>query len=137
MTSDQGHVRVENVEIRFQWRDGPVTALAPDTFELFPQTLTTRIGPTGFGKSTLMNAIGGFVTPSSWRITLDGAVIGEPSEQVGVIFQQYALFPWLSALDKVRFGLRKREDIDRARAALEEVGLTAHADKFPQALSGA
>jgi NitT/TauT family transport system ATP-binding protein len=141
MTSDQGHVRVENVEIRFQGRDGPVTALAPTTLELAPRTFTALIGPSGCGKSTLMNAIGGFVTPSSGRITLDGAVIDKPSDQVGVIFQQYALFPWLSALDNVRFGLkrfglRKREEIDRARAALEEVGLTPHADKFPQALSG-
>lgn len=58
-----------------------------------------------------------------------------------MIFQQYALFPWFTALNNVRYGLKqfglsKREEMDRARAALAEVGLEAHADKYPQQLSG-
>ena len=88
-----------------------------------------------------MNAIAGFVQPAEGRITLDGAQIRGPSPDVGVIFQQYALFPWFTALGNIRFGLKqfgfsKREEIDRARAALDEVGLGAHAEKYPQQLSG-
>ncbi|WP_422073226.1 ABC transporter ATP-binding protein [Tranquillimonas rosea] len=139
--TQQGHVRVEDVEIRFKGKEGPVTALAPTTLDLAPETFTALIGPSGCGKSTLMNAIGGFVEPSAGRITLDGVPLDGPPEQIGVIFQQYALFPWFTALDNVRFGLKrfrlpKAEEIDRARGALEEVGLLSHADKYPQELSG-
>ncbi|SFE71500.1 ABC transporter ATP-binding protein [Roseivivax sediminis] len=143
MTNDikEGHVRVEDVTINFAGKSGPVTALDTTSVELKPGTFTALIGPSGCGKSTLMNAIGGFVTPSTGRITLDGTPITGPSTKVGVIFQQYGLFPWFTALGNVRFGLKryglpKSEEIDRARAALDEVGLGAHADKFPQQLSG-
>ena len=63
--TQQGHVRVEDVEIRFKGKEGPVTALAPTTLDLAPETFTALIGPSGCGKSTLMNAIGGFVEPSA------------------------------------------------------------------------
>jgi NitT/TauT family transport system ATP-binding protein len=140
-TQSLGDVRVDDVEIRFKGKHGPVTALASTSLRLHPGTFTALIGPSGCGKSTLMNAIGGFVAPSAGAITIDGAGITGPSEKVGVIFQQYALFPWFTALGNVRFALRrfglpKSEEIDRARAALDEVGLTQHADKFPQQLSG-
>ncbi|MEM8957903.1 MAG: ABC transporter ATP-binding protein [Pseudomonadota bacterium] len=136
-----GRVRIEDLVIRFKGKQGETTALERTALELEPGTFTALIGPSGCGKSTLMNAIGGFVAPSEGRITLDGAPITGPSAEVGVIFQQYALFPWFSALGNVRFGLKqfglpKSEEVDRARAALAEVGLSDHADKFPQQLSG-
>lgn len=136
-----GHVSIEDVTIRFKTRQGDVTALARTSLTLNPGTFTALIGPSGCGKSTLMNAIAGFVAPAEGRITLDGRAITGPSPEVGVIFQQYALFPWFSALGNVRFGLKqfrlsKREEIDRARAALAEVGLEHHAERFPQQLSG-
>ncbi|AJE46855.1 ABC transporter ATP-binding protein [Celeribacter indicus] len=137
----QGDVRIDNVSIRFKGRKGPVTALDPTTLRLRPGTFTALIGPSGCGKSTLMNAIGGFVAPATGAITIDGAEVTGPSDKVGVIFQQYALFPWFTALGNVRFALRrfglpKREETERARAALAEVGLESHADKYPQQLSG-
>lgn len=136
-----GRVDVEDLVIRFKGRQGDMTALERTNVTLEPGSFTALIGPSGCGKSTLMNAIAGFVDPSEGRITLDGRPISGPSPDVGVIFQQYALFPWFSALGNVRFGLKQfglspREEIDRARAALEEVGLGKHADKYPQQLSG-
>ncbi|WP_343504122.1 ABC transporter ATP-binding protein [Alloyangia pacifica] len=136
-----GDVRINDVAITFKGKQGPVTALETTTLRLHPGTFTALIGPSGCGKSTLMNAIGGFVEPSSGAITIDGAAVRGPSDKVGVIFQQYALFPWFTALGNVRFALRrfglpKAEEIDRARAALAEVGLAQHAGKFPQELSG-
>lgn len=137
----KGHVSARQLSIRFDGRDGPVTALAPTDLDLKPGTFTALIGPSGCGKSTLMNAIGGFVPASSGSLTLDSEEITAPSEKVGVIFQQYALFPWFTALDNVRFGLKRfglsrAEETARAMSALEEVGLTEHRDKYPQALSG-
>ncbi|MCD1618679.1 ABC transporter ATP-binding protein [Salipiger marinus] len=136
-----GHVRVDQVSITFKGKEGPVTALAPTTLHLAPGSFTALIGPSGCGKSTLMNAIAGFVTPASGAITLDGTGISGPRPDVGVIFQQYALFPWFTALGNVKFalkrlGLPKAELQDRAMAALEEVNLADHARKFPQELSG-
>jgi len=137
----KGRVEIDDVVIRFKGRHGPVTALSRTSHVLEPGTFTALIGPSGCGKSTLMNAIAGFVTPSEGSLRLDGRPIAGPSPEVGVIFQQYALFPWFTALDNVRYGLKqfglpRREEIDRARAALAEVGLEAHADKYPQQLSG-
>ncbi|MEM1078663.1 MAG: ABC transporter ATP-binding protein [Pseudomonadota bacterium] len=136
-----GRVGIEDVVIRFGTRRGEMTALDRTRLVLEPGTFTALIGPSGCSKSTLMNAIAGFVTPSEGRLTLDGTPITGPSNDVGVIFQQYALFPWFTALGNVRFGLKQlglsqAEEIERARAALDEVGLSSHADKYPQQLSG-
>lgn len=138
---ETGRVEIDNVVIRFRGRQGDVTALSRTSHVLEPGTFTSLIGPSGCGKSTLMNAIAGFVRPAEGQVRLDGRAITGPSPEVGVIFQQYALFPWFTALGNVRYGLKqfrlsRREEIDRARAALAEVGLEAHADKYPQQLSG-
>ena len=137
----KGRVEIDDVVIRFRGRQGLVTALERTRHVLEPGTFTALIGPSGCGKSTLMNAIAGFVTPAEGSVRLDGRTIAGPSPEVGVIFQQYALFPWFTALNNVRFGLKqfglpRGEEIDRARAALAEVGLSAHEDKYPQQLSG-
>lgn len=136
-----GHVRVDRLSITFAGQQGPVTALAPTTLHLAPGSFTALIGPSGCGKSTLMNAIAGFVEPAGGAMTLDQAEITGPSPDVGVIFQQYALFPWFTALGNVKFalkrlGLPKAELHDRAMAALDEVNLAQHAGKFPGQLSG-
>ncbi|MGB0696200.1 MAG: ABC transporter ATP-binding protein [Rhodospirillaceae bacterium] len=136
-----GQVEIDDVVIRFKGKKGEMTALAETRLTLEPGTFTALIGPSGCGKSTLMNAIAGFVTPSAGQITLDGKKVTGPSNEVGVIFQQYALFPWFTALGNVRFGLKqfglsRSEELDRAHAALAEVGLSKHADKYPQQLSG-
>ncbi|MXN17773.1 ATP-binding cassette domain-containing protein [Pseudooceanicola sp. GBMRC 2024] len=141
ISQSKGRVEIDNVLIRFKGRQGPVTALERTSHTLEPGTFTALIGPSGCGKSTLMNAIAGFVQPAEGTLRLDGRPISGPSPEVGVIFQQYALFPWFTALGNVRFGLKqfrlsRQEEIARARAALEEVGLGAHADKYPQQLSG-
>ena len=118
-----------------------VTALSPTDLILRPGEFAAIIGPSGCGKSTLLNAVAGFVEPSTGKVLIDGEEIGGPDPEVGVIFQQYALFPWLNALANVEFPLRRfsigrKERRSRALAALSEVGLADHVRKYPGQLSG-
>ncbi|HEY8633910.1 MAG TPA: ABC transporter ATP-binding protein [Candidatus Dormibacteraeota bacterium] len=108
------------------------------------------LGPNGAGKTTLLRAIAGLVPIASGRIQLDGQVLEDaatgdyvPTEQrpIGVVFQDYLLFPHLSVLDNVAFGLRSRgtrpkEAAGKAAAWLDRVGLSSYARAKPDALSG-
>ncbi len=108
------------------------------------------LGPNGAGKTTLLRAIAGLVPIASGRIQLDGQVLEDaatgdyvPTEQrpIGVVFQDYLLFPHLSVLDNVAFGLRSRgtrpkEAAEKAAAWLDRVGLSSYARAKPDALSG-
>jgi NitT/TauT family transport system ATP-binding protein len=99
------------------------------------------VGPSGCGKSTLLDLLGGLTPPSSGRILLDGRPIVGPARDRGIVFQQYALFPWRTAAENVEFGLdiaglepRQRRDI--ARHHLDLVDLSPFADRYPHELSG-
>ncbi|MFH6787004.1 MULTISPECIES: ABC transporter ATP-binding protein [Methylobacterium] len=137
-----GRVRVDGVAIRFPSSGGrQVDALAPTGLVLEPGSFTALIGPSGCGKSTLLNAVAGFVPVSSGRIDVDGKAVSGPDPEVGVVFQQYALFPWLTAAQNVgfalkRFGLANAERRSRALAHLAEVGLEGRGDLYPGQLSG-
>jgi molybdate transport system ATP-binding protein len=112
--------------------------------------LVVLLGPNGAGKTTLLRALAGLVALEGGRVVLDGAVLDDvaagthvPTERrpVGFVFQDYLLFPHLSALENVAFGLRARgvgrvEARRRAAAWLDRVGLAAHAGSRPRALSG-
>lgn len=99
------------------------------------------VGPSGCGKSTLLNIVAGFEPPTTGRAVLDGQVITRPGAERGVVFQQGALFNWLTTLENVAFGPRARgipaaEARTKAREMLEMVGLGSFADKYPYQLSG-
>ena len=112
--------------------------------------LVVLLGPNGAGKTTLLRALAGLLALDRGRVVLDGAVLEDaaagswvPTEQrpIGFVFQDYLLFPHLSALENVAFGLRARglgrtEARRRARAWLDRVGLAGHAGARPRALSG-
>jgi ABC-type nitrate/sulfonate/bicarbonate transport system ATPase subunit len=99
------------------------------------------IGPSGCGKSTLLNLIAGFEKATSGDVLLDGVNITGPGPDRGVVFQEGALFPWLSVLDNVcygpkRLGVPRERYLAEAHAILEEVGLLAFAQHLPAELSG-
>jgi NitT/TauT family transport system ATP-binding protein len=99
------------------------------------------LGPSGCGKSTLLNLLAGFETPSEGTLLFDGKTVSRPGPDRGVVFQEAALFPWLSVWENVIFGPRvqglPRADYeDRARKLLKTVGLEAFADALPVQLSG-
>jgi NitT/TauT family transport system ATP-binding protein len=133
-------VDIADVSITYRGRRATTVALQPTSITLAPSSFTALIGPSGCGKSTLMNAVGGFVDIAGGTLTIDGTAVTGPNPEVGVIFQQYALFPWFTALGNVKFALKrfkltKQELESRALQALAEVGLHKQAKKFPGQLA--
>lgn len=118
-----------------------VTALENFTFEVRQGEFLAVIGPSGCGKSTLLYTIAGLEQPTAGRILLDGQAIAGPSPDRQLIFQEASLFPWLSVLDNVAWGLRikgigKSECTDRAMHFIRKVGLADSIKKHPHELSG-
>ena len=112
----------------------PVEALRPTSMEIEPGEFIALVGPSGCGKSTLLNVLAGFIKPSVGRALVGGDPITKPNIDHGMVFQDYALFPWLNVIDNVAFGLERQgmalaERHDRAREYLEMVGLKDFADK--------
>ncbi len=107
-----------------------------------PGEFISLLGPSGCGKTTLLNLLSGFQTPLSGTILINGAPVRPEMPELGYVFQSPQLFPWLSALDNVRFGLRMQAQLgvkaqkDKAMHYLSLVGLASSADKLPYQLSG-
>ncbi|MGL9772909.1 MAG: ABC transporter ATP-binding protein [Sodalis sp. (in: enterobacteria)] len=136
-----GHVVIDDISIRYGGRRQPPLALDVTRLDLAPGTFSAIIGPSGCGKSTLLNAVAGFIPPASGEIRIDGLVLNGPCAEVGVIFQHYALFLWLTALGNVKFALNRfklpRAELhQRALATLEEVGPASLGHHYPGQLSG-
>jgi len=132
----------ENVSRRY----GKVDAVSGVSLELKPGEIACLLGPSGCGKTTLLRIAAGIERPTGGRVLFDGAEMAGPQNfvppekrNIGLMFQDFALFPHLSILDNVAFGLR---DLARAEArrialhALERVGLAGLARSFPHHLSG-
>jgi NitT/TauT family transport system ATP-binding protein len=116
-------------------------ALGGVDLEIADQEFVTIVGPSGCGKSTMLNILAGLDEPTSGRVTVDGEPVSGPSPDRGVIFQQYALFPWLTVRKNVEFGLKiaglgAEERRRRAEHFIDLVGLTQFADAYPKTLSG-
>lgn len=99
------------------------------------------VGPSGSGKSVFLDIVGGLSIPTSGVVYLDDKPVGGPSPKTGYVFQQYALFPWRTALSNVEFGLESRglakeERVQIARELLSLFGLSEFEDRFPYQLSG-
>jgi NitT/TauT family transport system ATP-binding protein len=116
-------------------------ALDDVSFSVGSGEFVVLVGPSGCGKSTLIDLLGGLSKPNSGQILLDGKAIEGPGLDRGIVFQQYALFPWRSALENVEFGLEAKglspkERREVARNHLELVGLSGFENRFPHELSG-
>ena len=112
------------------------------TFAVQPERLTVLIGPSGCGKSTLVNILAGYEPPDAGEATLLGEPVRGPSSERLVVFQETALFPWMTTFQNIVYGpmvqrnrARKHVEAD-AIALLEHVGLKDFRDKYPSQLSG-
>ena len=112
------------------------------SFVLEKGKLTVLIGPSGCGKSTLINALAGYEKPDTGSITLDGKEISGPGPDRLVVFQETALFPWMTTFENVSYGPKVRKEMPAAELRettmklLEMVGLQDFKDKYPSQLSG-
>jgi putative spermidine/putrescine transport system ATP-binding protein len=123
---------------------GTVQALNKLSVEIAPGEFVALLGPSGCGKTTALRILAGFETADSGSVTVNGkdiAPVAAAKRDMGMVFQSYSLFPNMSALDNVGFGLRMRriagsERKRRAGELLDMVGLTEHARRYPHQLSG-
>jgi len=122
-------------------RDGGITALRNVSFSIRTAEFVGLLGPSGCGKSTLLRCIAGLEPVSSGRITMNGATIDGPPEDMGIVFQRDVLLDWLTVLRNVLLPCRVRrlpvvEWVAKARALLELMGLRGLENRYPWELSG-
>jgi NitT/TauT family transport system ATP-binding protein len=138
-------VRIAAKNLRLEYRDETRgdhhVAVDHLSIEVLANEFLCVVGPSGCGKSTLIAAIAGFLRPTAGELTLDGRRIDGPGADRGVVFQEYALLPWMTVLDNVALGpklrgVRLAERHERARHYLAMANLSDAAAKYPHELSG-
>ncbi len=134
---------LHRVSKSFEDRGRDTAAVADISLTVREGEFVSIIGPSGCGKTTLLNLIGGFVSPTTGTVTLDGAPIAGPGPDRGIVFQDYGVFPWLSVRDNIAFGLKLGANaVPRAERDaiceryLEVMGLGDFRHAYPKALSG-
>ncbi|MFI6509488.1 ABC transporter ATP-binding protein [Streptosporangium sp. NPDC050855] len=126
---------------RIRGSSRPFTAVQGVDLDVREGEFLTLVGPSGCGKFTLLDLIAGLTAPTGGEILIDGEVVNGPGLDRGVVFQQYALFPWRTALGNIEFGLEakavpRKERRERARHYLDLVGLGGFEHRYPHELSG-
>jgi NitT/TauT family transport system ATP-binding protein len=134
-------ISVRDVRKTFALRNEEFVALDGVSLDIADNEFVTVVGPSGCGKSTLLNILAGLEEPTSGHALVDGAEVAGPGPERGVIFQQYALFPWLTVRKNIEFGLKvaglgRAERRERAEHFVRLVGLEQFADALPKMLSG-
>jgi len=134
-------LQIRGVSRRFASAGGSTLALQATDLAVAENDFVTILGPSGCGKSTLLRIVAGLDVPSAGEVQLDGHRIVGPGADRGMVFQSYTLFPWLTVLDNVCFGLRERglpraEQVARAQGFIAKVGLKGFANHYPKQLSG-
>lgn len=134
-------IQVQHISKTFELGSERFDALGDVSLTVRENEFITVVGPSGCGKSTLMNILAGLEEPTSGTAHVDGIEVDGPSPERGVIFQQYALFPWLTVRQNVEFGLKTAkvpaaERRQRAQHFIDMVDLSDFADSLPKTLSG-
>jgi NitT/TauT family transport system ATP-binding protein len=135
------HIVVSQVSKVFQSAGRELVALQDINLEIPHGQLVCLLGPSGCGKSTLLNAVAGFAPPSSGVITADGQPVTGPGPERGMVFQEYALFPWMTVEKNIAFGLEIKGLAPAQIAAkvdqlLGMLSLSDFKQRYPKDLSG-
>jgi len=136
-------VRIENVSTRFAAASkSGVEVLCDVDLTIERGGIVSIIGPSGCGKSTLLYMVAGLEKPTSGHIRVDGDIVTRPDPRVGIVFQEFRIFPWLTVMKNVTFGLEVKGKTSRdereaiARRYIRMVGLEGAEDRLPKQLSG-
>jgi len=134
-------IDIGNVNMRFGSDAQQVSALQDIDLHIANGEFVCLLGPSGCGKSTLLNLIAGFLLPTSGTVAVNGTPVTAPGPDRGMVFQEYALFPWMTVADNIAFGLRikrtPRAVMDaRVDELLHLLGLAEFRTRFPKDLSG-
>lgn len=134
-------VKIDGVRKVFNGRSGEMVALNGINMDILDNEFVCVVGPSGCGKSTLLNIIAGLMEPTSGNVFVDGKKVQGTGVERGVVFQQYALFPWLTVKKNVEFGLRLKnlpeDEIEEiAMKYIRMVDLEKFTNAYPKELSG-
>ena len=134
-------VHIAAVRKAFRTGGREVVALDGIDLDVAPGELVCLLGPSGCGKSTLLNAIAGFAPPTAGTVLANGRPVTGPGPDRAMVFQEYALFPWMTVEANVGFGLELRGEPrqvvrEKVSALLRQLGLSDFRDRFPKDLSG-
>ena len=134
-------VKIDNVVKKYSGRNGEMVALNGVSLDIHENEFVCVVGPSGCGKSTLLNIIAGLHEPTSGQVLVDGQAVSGPGPDRGVVFKQYALFPWLTVQKNVEFGLKLQgmsqdKAEQEAKKYIKMVDLEQFAQSYPKELSG-
>lgn len=134
-------VAIRNISKEFKTGGTSLLALDNVSCDIADGEFVCVVGHSGCGKTTLLNILAGFLPPTGGEILIDGKSTKSAQSSIGVVFQEYALFPWRTALRNVEFGLEthgvpRKERAEQARHFLDLVRLSDFADTYPHQLSG-
>ena len=142
MTTLASFIEFRDIHMRFgAAADAPPLVLDGVDFSIAKNAFVSIVGRSGCGKTTLLNIAAGLVSATSGEVRIDGKRVNGPGQGQGVVFQQHALVPWLTAAGNIRFGCRdsrlpKKDREELVHQLLELVGLGDASDKYPRELSG-
>ena len=134
-------IEIERLSKRFQVDTGEVLALSETDLRIEEGEFLCLLGPSGCGKSTLLRIVAGLTSATAGTVMINRHVVSGPGPERSMVFQDYALFPWMTVIENIEFALEARSvaPVERRRVALEllqAVGLAAFAQKYPHHLSG-
>lgn len=135
-------IKIDNICKMFQKNQEELTALDDVTLDIEDGQFVCLLGPSGCGKTTLLNIIAGFNSPDSGSVKVNGKEVTIPGPDRGYVFQEYALFPWMTIAKNIEFGLLHDKQFNKAERkrivqdSLEMVGLSEFENNYPHTLSG-
>lgn len=134
-------LEVESISKIYYSNGQSVTALRSISFMMDKPEILGIMGKSGAGKTTLLKIIAGLITPSSGTVKLNGDLIQKPTRKIGMVFQDYVAFPWLTVEKNIEFGLKiNKVPLHKIRSTLEQMlsvtNLTVQRNMYPYTLSG-